>query len=128
MILFINTSNYNDLHFALLQKSELKEFKATIAFNENYKTNELLEKFLSKSKVKPKNLTKIIVCSGPGSFTGIRVGVSLAQALAFALSIPLVTIPRSKLPKNLKTLSTLKANTETTINYGQAPNINKSKK
>ena len=128
MILFINTSDFNNLHLAILQNSNLKEFKASVAFNENYKTNELLEKFLTKSKVKPKDLTKIVVCSGPGSFTGIRVGVSLAQALGFALSIPVIVISKNKIPKDLKTLDTLKVIVGKSINYGQAPNITKSKK
>lgn len=38
----------------------------------------------------PKDLTAIAVGCGPGSYTGIRVGVMIAQAMAFALNIPLV--------------------------------------
>lgn len=128
MILFIDTSDFNNLHLALLEKTDLKEFNASVAFNENYKTNELLEKFLTKSKVKPKDLKKIVACSGPGSFTGIRVGISLAQAMAFALNVPLIIIPKNKLPSDLKMLSALKLTTDKSINYGQAPNITKAKK
>ena len=132
MLLFIDTSDFNNLHLALIdnKKSELSvaEFRASVAFNENYKTNALLEKFLIKQKVKLKNLSKIVVCSGPGSFTGIRVGVSLAQALSFALSIPMIAIPKSKIPKDLTLLLKTKAAATSSLNYGQKPNISKPKK
>lgn len=35
------------------------------------------------------DLTSITVVEGPGSFTGLRVGLSIANALSFALSIPI---------------------------------------
>lgn len=129
MLLFIDTSDFNNLHLVLIkQDSQIKEFHTSVAFNENYKTNELLEKFLKKSKVEPEGLSKVVVCSGPGSFTGIRVGVSLAQALSFALSIPLVILPKQKIPKELSKLLTIKGSRVTKLNYGQKPNITKPKK
>lgn len=128
MIVFIDTSDFNNLHFALVNGRDVKEFSAAVAFNENYKTNELLEKFLTKSKVAPAQLTKVVVCSGPGSFTGIRVGVSLAQALGFALSVPVIAIPKSKVPHNFEKLADLKSGKNIIVNYGQKPNITKAKK
>lgn len=37
-------------------------------------------------------ITKIAVVNGPGSFTGIRVGVNLARTLAYALNVPAATV------------------------------------
>jgi tRNA threonylcarbamoyladenosine biosynthesis protein TsaB len=128
MILFIDTSDFHNLHLALVSNGEVKDFTASVAFNENYKTNELLDKFLRKHKVRMKDLSKVVVCNGPGSFTGIRVGVSLAQALGFALNIPVIAITKNKIPKDLSKLDKLKGGKILTLNYGQKPNITKPKK
>ncbi len=134
MILFIDTSDFNNIHFALLatgtdkSTQAIKEFTTAVAFNENYKTNDFLEKFLRKNKLTPKAISKVIVCSGPGSFTGIRVGVSLAQAFGFALQIPVIAIPKNKIPSDLRKLESIKGGKALTMNYGQKPNITTAKK
>lgn len=48
----------------------------------------LINKILKKNKLKFKDLKGIEVEIGPGSFTGLRVGVSVANALAYSLNIP----------------------------------------
>ena len=40
----------------------------------------------------PADLTKIVVAKGPGSYTGVRIGVTIAKTLAWTLNIPLVGI------------------------------------
>ncbi len=44
-------------------------------------------KLLQKNKLTLKDLTEIKVNTGPGSYTGIRVGLSVANALAYSLGI-----------------------------------------
>lgn len=128
MLLYINTTDFDSVKFALITEGSIKEFSKQLAFNENYQTLELLEKFLEKEKATLEGVKKIIVCSGPGSFTGIRVGVSMAMAMGFALNIPVTTIPKNKVPSNLIKLETLKLPKTLSLNYGQKPKITKSKK
>lgn len=48
----------------------------------------LVDKILKQAKIKLDQLDSIEVKTGPGSFTGLRVGVSVAMALGFSLGIP----------------------------------------
>lgn len=115
MILFINTTGQDETELALITNMSVKKTKSKLKKEGNNSTAEALEKFLIKNKIFPfykqdkkteiKTLNKIIVCTGPGSFTGIRVGMALAQALSFTLNIPLNTIPLDKIPKNTKLLT-----------------------
>ncbi len=49
----------------------------------------LIEKILRKHKIDIKNINSIKVNTGPGSFTGLRVGISIANTLGFILKIPI---------------------------------------
>lgn len=48
----------------------------------------LIDELMQEHGLKAQELTEVEVNEGPGSFTGVRVGVSIANALAFALNIP----------------------------------------
>lgn len=47
----------------------------------------LVQKVLEKAGISPVNIEEIEVETGPGSFTGLRVGVSIANAMSFAASV-----------------------------------------
>lgn len=59
----------------------------------------LINQSLKKKKLKLNNLKEIKVNLGPGSFTGLRVGLSVANALGWALDIPVNGRKEVKLPK-----------------------------
>ena len=45
-----------------------------------------------KANITPKDIDKIIVVNGPGSFTGIRIGITIAKTIAWALNINITHI------------------------------------
>jgi tRNA threonylcarbamoyl adenosine modification protein YeaZ len=49
---------------------------------------------LERTGVSKEQLTAVFVCTGPGGYASLRVGVSTAKGLAFALDIPLVGVGR----------------------------------
>lgn len=50
-----------------------------------------------------KDMDKIFVVNGPGSFTGIRVGVTIAKTIAYSLNIPLIKLSELELLATTKT-------------------------
>ncbi len=46
----------------------------------------------TKSNLTANDIDKIIVVNGPGSFTGIRIGITIAKVYAWSLNIPITTI------------------------------------
>jgi len=75
-----------------------KEGKALhFAINENQKDHAswlhpAIQKIISKSGFTINTLKAVSVTIGPGSYTGLRVGLSAAKGLCFALGIPLIAI------------------------------------
>lgn len=52
-----------------------------------------IKELLNKSSLTVNNLEAVAVSSGPGSYTGLRIGTSVAKGLCFGLDIPLIAIP-----------------------------------
>lgn len=52
----------------------------------------MVDEVIAESGVLLRDLEEIAVGAGPGSFTGVRIGMSIAQGLAFASQIPLVPV------------------------------------
>jgi len=76
---------------------------------------------LKEAKITADDLSGICVFVGPGSFTGLRIGLSFANGLAFALGIP---IYETKVQGEINTITPK----ETALPfYGAEPNITKPK-
>ena len=53
----------------------------------------LANKILKNNNLKMNDFNSVAVSNGPGSFTGLRIGLSFAKALAFSNNLPIVPIP-----------------------------------
>ena len=61
-----------------------------------YHTTELsaaIEDAFVKTKIAKETLKGIVVASGPGSFTGLRIGMAFAKGLCLAMNLPLIPVP-----------------------------------
>jgi tRNA threonylcarbamoyladenosine biosynthesis protein TsaB len=52
----------------------------------------MIDALLARHETTPRSLVAIVLGAGPGSFTGLRIGASVAQALALAASCPIVAV------------------------------------
>ena len=57
------------------------------------KLHSFIDQVLAESRTLKSSLQAIAVSKGPGSYTGLRIGVSAAKGLCFAMDVPLIAIP-----------------------------------
>jgi tRNA threonylcarbamoyladenosine biosynthesis protein TsaB len=65
---------------------------AEIGYSHAEKLHVFIEKILNENQLTFNNLSAIAVSQGPGSYTGLRIGVSAAKGLCFAMGIPLIAV------------------------------------
>ncbi|WP_373057894.1 tRNA (adenosine(37)-N6)-threonylcarbamoyltransferase complex dimerization subunit type 1 TsaB [Zunongwangia sp. H14] len=94
LILCLETASTN-CSVALAKDGALLDMKEDN--DKNYSHAERLHVFidevLRENHLKPENLDAVAISKGPGSYTGLRIGVSAAKGLSFSLDIPLISIP-----------------------------------
>lgn len=91
-ILAIDTSNYA-LGVALFDEEKvLGEYITNMKKNHSVRIMPAIHTLMEDCERIPRDLKKIVVARGPGSYTGIRIGVTIAKTLAWSLNIPLVGI------------------------------------
>lgn len=91
-ILYIDTSS-SYLYAGIVNDDELlievkEEYSQKLS---EYALPKIASMF-EKTNIKPGDIQKIIVVNGPGSFTGIRIGLTIAKVYAWSLNIPITTI------------------------------------
>lgn len=70
---------------------ELKE-SLTDAYSHSESLTLYIQEVMSSARIEMNQLKAVSVTSGPGSYTGLRIGVSTAKGLCYALGIPLIAI------------------------------------
>lgn len=92
-ILFIDTSSNKEVKVGLEINGEKFMIEQVIDYRKAQAVLPLTEKLLAEHKMTLQDLTNIEVAPGPGSFTGLRVGVAIANTLGFLLKVPVNNKP-----------------------------------
>lgn len=91
-ILYIDTSS-SFLYSAIYKDNTIiSEVKEEYGQSLSEVTLPKIVEMFTNNNLSPKDVDKIIVVNGPGSFTGIRIGVTIAKVFAWTLKIPITTI------------------------------------
>jgi tRNA threonylcarbamoyladenosine biosynthesis protein TsaB len=91
-VLAIDTSN-STLGIALIEGNQVMgEYITNVKKNHSVRVMPAIETLLKDCDTKPNDLDKIVVAKGPGSYTGVRIGVTIAKTLAWTLNIPLSAV------------------------------------
>lgn len=91
-VLYIDTSS-SFLYSGIVEDDKLLcEVKKEFGKNLSEETLPEIENLFKKVNLNPNNIDKIIVVNGPGSFTGIRIGITIAKVYAWALKKDIITI------------------------------------
>ena len=95
MILFIDTHT-ELITIALKTKENLFIKTKESEYSHSIYTMPMIEELFKENNLNVKDLDEIIVVNGPGSFTGIRIGLSIAKTIAYALNLKIHTISSLK--------------------------------
>lgn len=93
MLLAIDTST-RSMGVALYEEPRvLSEVTWVSGFYHTVELAPLVQTSMEKLGVKPDDLTAVAVATGPGSFTGLRIGLAYAKGMYLSLGIPIIGIP-----------------------------------
>lgn len=132
MILFIDSSDGQTIFVAFADRQGKLKIQKRLAarYRQAARLLPAIESLRKKLRQPIAAVTGIIVVSGPGPFTALRVGVITANTLAWALNVPIVAIKASEpadatasIERGLARLNTAHRAAIIEPYYGQAPNI-----
>ncbi|MFC3041640.1 tRNA (adenosine(37)-N6)-threonylcarbamoyltransferase complex dimerization subunit type 1 TsaB [Virgibacillus xinjiangensis] len=90
--LAIDTSN-QIMGVAILKDGQLiGEIMTNLAKNHSVRLMPAIQQLMEEVSMKPEDLDQIVVAKGPGSYTGVRIGLSTAKSMAWALGIPVTGV------------------------------------
>ena len=94
--LSIDTSNVNCAVHLMPHDGPSYEISDEIGRGHAERLIDMIDRALKERELSPSDITKIAVTIGPGSFTGVRVGLAAARGYATALNIPVIGISSLK--------------------------------
>lgn len=101
--LLIDTATSNILVTIIEGQNVLYEYKENIISDMSSKLLPIIDEGLKSLNLKLNDIDKIFVVNGPGSFTGIRVGVTTAKTIAWALKKEIIALSSLELMSTTKT-------------------------
>jgi tRNA threonylcarbamoyladenosine biosynthesis protein TsaB len=81
------------LSVALSSGNETFSFTADAGLRHSELVMDIIDMLMKKAALQPCDLSGVVCTGGPGSFTGLRIGFTLAKGLALSLGIPFAAIP-----------------------------------
>ncbi len=89
LMLHIDTARHDRVKVCLESRGEKVCKRASSKKMKAQMLLPLIEALLAEQKEDKRCITHIYVNRGPGSYTGLRVGIAIANALGYALGIPI---------------------------------------
>jgi tRNA threonylcarbamoyladenosine biosynthesis protein TsaB len=86
--LLLDTSSNKEIIVGLIIDGKKDIQTNKIAQNDSQIILQMIDKILKKHLLKPEEICGIKINPGPGSFTGLRIGLAIANAFSFVYKIP----------------------------------------
>lgn len=87
-----------------------------------------IKELLENNNLKNEDITGIIMHTGEGSFTGLRIGTTVANAMSYSLDVPIVSSEGDNwIDNGIESLKTAKVGELVVPKYNAEPNITKPK-
>ncbi len=131
-VLILDTSHRGELIVALAN-GRLRVLRHRFDTPGSGQLLNLVEQLLHREKVSLRELTGIIVASGPGPFSALRAAASIANAMGYALDVPVTGIVgelsvKELVRRGMKKLARTKLGVVVRPHYGRPAHITKAKR
>lgn len=129
--LFIDTTVMSEITVAIVKGAVVKKIHQPIGFEERDNLLRYIDRLVKLSRTPLDQIGSIVVVRGPGPFTAIRVGITVANALGLAFSVPVYGANKVDSIDIARIVSKVKRTTPDKVPvrplYDRAPNITKPK-
>ncbi|PNZ74543.1 tRNA (adenosine(37)-N6)-threonylcarbamoyltransferase complex dimerization subunit type 1 TsaB [Mammaliicoccus stepanovicii] len=99
--LLIDTSNQPLAVSIVEEQTTLLNYQSNLKKNHSLQLMPVIEQLMNEANIKPKDLSEIVVANGPGSYTGLRIGITTAKTMAYTLNIPVYEVSSLKALANV---------------------------
>ena len=111
MSLFIDTSNFRLIVAVVdeLSNKVISYYNEKLSGDLSVKVFDVIQTCIEQANIKPREIEKLYCVTGPGSFTGVRIGVTICKTFAWSLNKKVIPI------SSLEVLSSTNTNYKTIV-------------